>query len=107
MGGQGEARFGLARVKHKIRDVAPHGGPVLEPMAAATTNQPHIVPGRVTINQQIPVVRILVLADPRFGEWAAGEIGKAVRKIGANIGKRLIRDPAIRMVRIEPRPVGI
>jgi hypothetical protein len=50
---------------------------VLETVAGAAPNQPHIVEIRMTIDEEIGVGRVLILADAKFRQGGIAQRGKA------------------------------
>ena len=93
-------------MQDEIGEVTPHGRAVFETVTTAATGQPHIVPGRVSIDQQVAIVRVFVLANPGFGQRASRQRRKTPCEIGSNIGERLVRDPAVGRVRVDAGSMG-
>src|SRR5438270_1351789 len=61
---------------------------MLETVARAAAEQQHVWPFRVQVDQEIAVRAVLVLADPRLGQWSAPEEREATVAKGDNLRER-------------------
>src|SRR5262245_55962537 len=60
---EAEARLACAALENSGSHVLAHRRPVLEPVTRTAADQPQVLVVRVTIDQEIAVGRVLVLAD--------------------------------------------
>src|SRR3546814_9692271 len=80
---------------------------MFEPVAAAAADDPAILPLRMSVDQEMAVVAILILANPPFGERTAGEVRETPCKIGADVGERLVGHAPLAAVGIIARAMGV
>src|SRR3546814_5512655 len=71
--GQRKSGVGLADAEQPIGDLAADRRAMFEPVAAAAADDPAILPLRMSVDQEMAVVAILILVNPPFGERTAGD----------------------------------
>src|SRR5947207_11007758 len=98
------------------RDQLPDGGPVLEAVARAAPDQPRVRGPRMTIDDEVLVGRLLVLADARLEQRCAFQSGESNPEIvasrlqglgtrGSGLGGRIDDGSACIIGHLEPAPL--
>src|SRR4029077_3582105 len=91
----GKARLYGASVQDPGTDVCADGGSVFETVAGAATNQPYIVEIRMTVDEEIGVGRVLVLADAKFRQCGIAQRRKAFGHEGLRFRRAFGSDAAV------------
>src|SRR5262249_24871932 len=102
-----EASLDGAALQNPRGDVFAHGRAVLEAVAGAAPDQPQVVPLRMTVDQEIPVGSVLVLADLASDERRSLQGRKASTHEIPDAGESFRRDDPGPVVRIEGGTVAI
>src|SRR3546814_16275201 len=86
--GQRKSGFGLADAEQPVGDVASDRRAMFEPVAAAAADDPAILPLRMSVDQEMAVVAILILVHPPFGARKSGGVRATPWNRGTNVGGR-------------------
>src|SRR3989454_3013268 len=105
--GEGELGIGDPVIEYVSGDQLADSGPVLEPVARAAAHEPDGVGAGMTIDDEVLVRTLLVLANPRLEQRGAGEPGKAVPEVLARRAQPLRRRLSLPRGGIERRTARV
>src|SRR5690349_3004260 len=108
-GKAGEEEIGIGRAprEHELCDELAHGGSVLEAVSRASAHEPRISRRRMTVDDEVLVRRVLVLAHARLEQRSVLERRKSVPEVLTSGAQRLGRGQAFAARGIERGPARI
>src|SRR5262249_31533592 len=101
LGCQSKSRLSVAFAQHLLSHIFPDCGPMFETVPGPAAHQPDVRPIGMAVDQKIAARRVLVLADPRFGERCVAQIGKPFGKESAGFFDAGVADAPVACVGIE------
>jgi len=67
----------VATFENELRDILTQGGAVFESVAGAAADKPYILEIRMTVDQEIAIRGVFVLADAGFDDGRVAQGGEA------------------------------
>src|SRR5215468_5470345 len=107
LGCQAESRLAGPAPQDPFGQVGAHGRAVLETVARSAPDEPDVLGFGMTVDQEVAVRSVLVLAHARFQQWRFGESGKTAREERPHARHALRDDETIAAVGIEGLAVAV
>jgi hypothetical protein len=91
----------------ELREIFADGWTVFEAVAGSATGEPDVFESGMTVENEIAVGSVFVLADAALDKRSVGEGGEALGKVSTHFVQRAGRRDAVGGIGIDGRPMAI